>query len=488
MKRTAFLLLVTVWLGLPACIQHVSGAEPRMKKDVTDQASFVVYLPEGWKSTESLESGCRILTVSDATGKFESAVHYGISPVGDNALALSKVLIAKVAGQYPDLHVREGKRTKEWSKIVFDGSYTHPQKGKREFRSWVSVGIDGQFTFTRMDGPQGQLAAKQQVLLTVLANVRLTKGAFTFNASAPSIQPLVAFRLKDGSASVRIPKDWTLHDVGKTQLIAAGPNGSGSFLVGIVDIASPQIGALVPGMLSSEYLPPHKALQFVGGKTRLATNMTFLEVIPRKDLVQQVGLVYTVGPVQVEEFVYTCTSIKGEKVKGYTFAISFGSRLNTNWKFWHMTVTAPEKKFDSLVPTLSAMMHSYSIDDNYAADYIIRGMARLRELQQQTAQIVARNAQEIHGMMQACYDERQRSMDYIDYQRTNYIRGQQDWISTMEGGRIYHTDSWGTLNSDTGEYFQGKAYDYVHFQGDNPKYNEQMTPIDSRQLWERHVR
>jgi hypothetical protein len=240
--------------------------------------------------------------------------------------------------------------------------------------------------------------------------------------------------------------------------------------------------------LSSEYLSPHKALQFVGGKTKLATNMKFLEVLPRKDLVQQVSLVYTVGPVQAEEFVYTCTSTKGEAVKGYTFGISFGSRLNTNWKFWHMTVTAPEKKFDSLVPTLSAMMHSYSIDDNYAADYIIRGMARLRELQQQTAQIVARNAQEIHSMMQACYEERQRSMDYIDYQRTNYIRGQQDWISTMEGGTIYHTDSWGTLNTDTGEYLRGKAYDYVHFQGDNPRYNEQMTPIDSRQLWERHVR
>ena len=317
MKRMALLLLVTVWLGLPACIRHVSGAESRMKKSVTNQASFIVYLPEGWKSTELLESGCRILKVSDATGQYEAAIRYGISPVGDNVLALSKVLIAKIAGQFPDLQVLEGKRTKDSTKIVFDGSYTHPQKGNREFRSWVSVGTGGQFTFTTMEGPPGQLATKRQVLLTILANVRLTKGAFTFKGSPPAIQPLVARRLNDGSASAKIPQDWTLHDVGKTQLIATGPNGSGSFIVGIVDIASPQIG---------------------------------------------------------------------------------------------------------------------------------------------------------------------------DYQRTNYIRGQQDWISTMEGGTIYHTDSWGTLNTDTGVYLQGKAYDYVHFQGDNPKYNEQMMPIDSRQLWERHVR
>jgi len=28
----------------------------------------------------------------------------------------------------------------------------------------------------------------------------------------------------------------------------------------------------------------------------------------------------------------------------------------------------------------------------------------------------------------------------------------------------------------------------VHFEGKNPKYNEQMQPVDSRALWERHIR
>jgi len=79
-------------------------------------------------------------------------------------------------------------------------------------------------------------------------------------------------------------------------------------------------------------------------------------------------------------------------------------------------------------------------------------------------------------------------MDYIDYQRTNYIRGQQDWVSSMEGGTVYHTDSWGTKNTATGDYWEGQPYDYVHFKGKNPRYNEEMTPIDSRALWERNIR
>jgi len=78
-------------------------------------------------------------------------------------------------------------------------------------------------------------------------------------------------------------------------------------------------------------------------------------------------------------------------------------------------------------------------------------------------------------------------MDYIDYQRTSYIRGQQDWISAMEGGTVYHTDSWGTKNTVTGDYHEGKPYNYVHFTGKNPQYNEQMQAVDSRQLWERHI-
>ena len=89
-------------------------------------------------------------------------------------------------------------------------------------------------------------------------------------------------------------------------------------------------------------------------------------------------------------------------------------------------------------------------------------------------------------MMQAAYDERQRSQDYIDYQRTSYIRGEQDWISSAEGGSVYHSDSWGTQNTTTGEFWEGQPYNYVNFEGKNPKYDEQMQAIDNRALFEKY--
>ena len=152
-----------------------------------------------------------------------------------------------------------------------------------------------------------------------------------------------------------------------------------------------------------------------------------------------------------------------------------------------MTAVAPADRFEQAVPALATMLASYRINDQYAQRYIEAGLARLRQMQQQTAQMVAQNARDIPAMMQAAYDERQRSMDYIDYQRTNYIRGQTDWISNMEGGAVYHADSWGTQNTFTGERWDGSPFNYVNFEGQNPKYNEGMTPIDSRALWERHI-
>ncbi len=367
-----------------------------------------------------------------------------------------------------------------------DGSYERPEGMLKAFRAWLCVS-EGMFTFSRIETPDADFKGRKEELLTILANVRMTKGSLQFQAPVPSPESLTSRRLRDVSAQFLLPNQWDILDLGTCSFVATSPTEASCFMVANVDFLSPSLGVRVPGVLNSEYLPPHKALKLTAVQTGIASDVKFEEVIPRPDLAREIATVYTAGPVQVEEFVQTSTSQSGVRTKGYSFGISFGSRLGTSWRLWHMTVSAPKEKFLERTPTFVRKMQSYSINDDFASGYIARGMARLRELQAQTAALVARNAQEIHSMMQAAYQERQRSYDYIDYQRTNYIRGQQDWISSLEGGRIYHTDSWGTLNTDTGTYYQGTAYDYVHFEGENPRYLEMMTPIDSRLLWERHI-
>lgn len=459
---------------------------PQMQKKVTEQASFVAYIPQGWICKEGMQEGFRTVSVTDPSGQLEAAMFYGTSPTGGELADLAKHLLEQIGGRFPDLDLRRVLIAKGGERMVVDGVYTDTQKGRREFRFWLSR-QGGDFTCLRVESPEGQLADKRQLLLTVLSNIRVAKGAFRDQGGPAAEVGLISHRLGDGSASFKVPQTWRVQESGAGQFVANDPTGAYSFISANVTVLAPQLGVRVPGTPISPFLGPHQALQFLTVQAGIAGNMRFLEVTPRPEIAQQLARVYTAGPVIVEDFLYTCTTQAG-RVKGYTLGISFGSHLGANWSFRHLTVAAPEDQFDAFAPDFATMLQSYAIDDEWARNYIAQGIARLRALQQQTSQIVARNADEIHQMMQAAYDERQRSQDYIDYQRTNYIRGEQDWISSVEGGTIYHTDNWGTKNTATGEYWEGQPYDYVHFEGDNPKYREQMTPVDTRQLWERHIR
>jgi hypothetical protein len=458
-----------------------------MQKVVTDKASFVLYVPKGWKVQEAADGQAIQVIASDPSGRSSVFFSTGADPQGANVTSLAKREAAKLGRAAPDLEIRNAFASRDGSALAFDGTYSPQKRGKTEFRSWVSL-QGGQFACARIEAPAGQLTAMKPTLLTVLSNIRVMKGAVAPAAAAVPVKvQLVPYRLRDGSASFVIPQGWQCQDHGKGTFVAGNPGGY-SFISGSVDLLTPQMRVNQPGILVSPYLAPGQAWQFITARYGLASNMRFEKVIPRADMARQMGQVYTAGPVTVEELIYTFTNKEGQPCKGYTFGISFGSRLGTNWSFRHLTVTAPAERFGPWAGSFADMLGSYKINERWAQDYAAQGARRLREMQQQTSAMVARNAQEIRQMMQAAYDERQKSMDYIDYQRTSYIRGQQDWISSMEGGAVYRSDSWGTKNTSTGEYWEGKAYDYYHFEGKNPKYNEQMQPVDSRALWERHIR
>ena len=459
----------------------------RMEKHVSREAHFVLYKPAGWQVYEGTQPTFRTLAVCDPGGQYEAAVFYGTSPTSGDVLALTRLFVSGVGRQFPDLTLTRALTSPDGKRIVYDAVFTHPQKGPRAFRCWVIGCPNAEFLYMSIEAPRDRMEAAKPLLMTTLSNVRIMRGAFGRTGAAPIQVRLVPYRLSDGSAAFQMPQGWRCQEFGNGCFWASDPAGSYGFIVASVDVITPQLGVTFPGAIISPYRSPSSAMAFLCNHQGLASNMRFTNVIPRADLAGQLAQVYTAGPVQVEEFLYTCTT-RGGLAKGYTFGLSFGSRLGTNWNYRHATVIAPADAFDRFLGTFATMLGSYQINDQWARNYVAQGMARLRQLQQQTSAMVARNAQEIRQMMQAAYDERQRSMDYIDYQRTNYIRGQQDWVSQMEGGTIYHTDAWGTTNTTTGERWDGKAYDYYHYQGQNPKYNEQMQGIDSRRLWERHVR
>lgn len=452
---------------------------PAIEKYVSPNANFVVYRPKDWVVSEDDRLGFLIITVSDPNGVCQVQVITGLNTFGSDLAAIIREAAGRLREKFPDYRFDRALRTPDGKRVVFDATYTDPARGRRASRCWVSADKDN-FVFASCEAPVGEFEQYRDVLLTTLSNIRIFANTIP---ARPKVPPLITYRLADGSASFSIPQGWEVKELGTGHFLASDPGGEFGFLVAKADVLTPELGVSVPGVSVSRYLTPSQALPFLCEAQGIASSFRIDQVFPRQDVARAVSQVYTVGQIAVEEFVYTCDTRTG-RTKGYTFGFSFGSRTGTNWSFQHLTVTAPVDRFEAATPTFAAMLQSYQINDEFARQYVAQGMVRLRQMQQETARIIVKNASDIRNMMQAAYDERQQSQNYIDYLRTGYIRGETDWISSVEGGTVYRSDAWGTRNTATGEYYEGQPYNYVNFQGRNPKYDEQMTEINNRQLFD----
>ncbi len=475
---------VIIFLILGAWTTLAWGQAPTMVKYISPQGNVVLYKPADWQVKETGDATACDVQVSDPASRFLVRQSLGINPQGYNLLAMLRALCQPVQANCPDFRFEQSWLAPQGQRGVFAFRYTHPQLGPREGRIWLT--IDGPWGLVSLaETPADQFERHKPLLLSILANLKIMKNGFlpVGTGTAPQVLPLRPCRLGDGSATFALPPHWSYQDLGRTHFLAMDAARQSSFMVLEVEVLSPRLGVQLPNVPTLPFLPPDQALATLASRQGLLANLQFAERRPRPDLSQLIGQVYTVGPVQAAELLYSFTA-QGRRCQGYTLGICFGSRLDTGWRFWHLTLTAPAEQFLAMVPTFLAMAQSYRIDDAYAQQYIANGLRRLQELQAQTAAVISRTRQEISAMMQAAYDERQRSQDYIDYQRTNYIRGQQDWISHLEGGTIYHTDSWGTKNTYTGQTWEGAPFNYFNYQGENPRYRESLTPIDNRRLYE----
>ena len=120
-----------------------------MEKVVTKKATFVLYVPKGWKASEGSDGPARHVTATDPTGKSVALFSTGTVSQGENPTALAKRANASLGRQAKDLEIRnafssrDGRRSSRRDLFIL-------QAGKEEFRSWASQkGSD--FTLSRIE-------------------------------------------------------------------------------------------------------------------------------------------------------------------------------------------------------------------------------------------------------------------------------------------------------------------------------------------------
>src|SRR4030067_1128425 len=144
-------------------------------------------------------------------------------------------------------------------------------------------------------------------------------------------------------------------------------------------------------------------------------------------------------------------------------------------------IWAPQSKFAQYLPSLIKIAESFQINQQWSSEYVRQGMENLRGLMKKTSSMMSRYAEEMRQSSLAAHQNRMKSSDFTSYKFSTYMRGQQEWVTGLEGGKIYTTDHWG-LSSGGKSLIEGPPFNYYNYQGD-ARYGH--IPVDiSREVFE----
>ncbi|MCX6631210.1 MAG: hypothetical protein NTW28_26665 [Candidatus Solibacter sp.] len=191
---------------------------------------------------------------------------------------------------------------------------------------------------------------------------------------------------------------------------------------------------------------------------------------------------YLRGGCVAEDLMAQWTSKDGADCVGAFKVVNTPPAVMGQWFSIVAGVWGPSQDFARYYPMLEQVGNSFSIRTGYARAYIAAGLQNLRALQQQTARSIA-SLNYAREDLQRGWEDRQARKDYAESKWDDYRRGNSYWISDLEGGRVYHTDTWGTRDTLTGDYYEGGGYTYTNFEGQNPRWaTENMREVSSYEL------
>ena len=326
------------------------------------------------------------------------------------------------------------------------------------------------------------LSSQRLLLLDILTNIHILKSPGAEGERPPALaMPLVPRHAQDGSLTVNTPSDWNFQGAGG-KAVALAPGGGAGFMFTTFQVMPPRNYGVPPArdVILSRYEPP---LQFISkvfekfGNRDVRVRQSEPDPKTAAACAQQLGRRCEVEDVQVG-----WVSPKGAACLGSFKMLNALPSIMGQWFSIVAGIWGPANDLATYLPTLEQVAASFTINDRYAKSYIEAGVVHLRELEAQTRA-------SMRGLYQAIDDTRadNQRRDAIhensEAKWDDYRRGNSYWISDLEGGKVYQTDPWGTEDKTTGDRFEGAPYNYIHFEGQNPRYpSENMHEVSSYEL------
>jgi len=491
-------LLVAFLLTFPLLSSDAGSAQgqgpKKMELYTAGDRTFALYKPPGWKvDSRTVENG-KAVTVSDPKGNSRVVVRVlTMQDLRENSITLVSATLKGIRATVSGLDLAWARSTADRRRaaieIRFTGNRKTPMRGRYYFNTQYPDA-----TVFGFEAPDQEFEKQKPLLLSVLANFTIldpSAPAGRPDASPPRKNALDLQMTKtvsgDRSFSLLVPKGWKLEGAKGQALCTTPGDGIAGFIASTISFWGPSQlpyfdSSRIQGVIHSRYCRPVDALILAMRETG-SRNHSVLERAADPARARQVAD-YLKRGADVETASLSFDSRTGVRCKGIFDVTAYHPLPSGQWGITATGIWSPEKEFADTLPSLLRMAESFRINEQFAAEYVRRGLENLRRMTRETAEKAARGAREIRESSMAAYQERQKSMEYIDYKRTGYIRGEQEWLSEVEGGALYKSDHWG-LSREGERVVEGQDFNYYNYKGKNPRYNETMTPVDiSREFYD----
>ncbi len=477
-------LLAALFTGiLSPSASHAQGKPDFSKYEycVTDDGTFGLYKPKGWKVGTQKYSNSRMVFATDPENvSYVSGLFLENINPKDDSVTFAISSLKNVTKQMPSFKLLESRSTRDRMQTVVryqrSGSKGTVIEGKYSFNVKRPAAVVFGY-----EAPANQFKEMVPTLLTTVANItlfdeqRYLKDASQTKKGQSAVPPMKEVSSQDKMCRLLVPEGWNLSSE-KGATVCASPDENAGYIFATVGfVARSRIpyfdSSKIPG-IHAEYMRPIDAL-VVAARHTGSTNHKILErhLNPAK---AAEGSAVLKKQVDAEIALISYTNRKGVPCIGYYDVMGSPPDNAGQWGILAIGFWAPESQFAQYLASLIQIAESFRINEELSSKYVRDGMAKVQEMMKTTSSMMYRYSQEMRASSLAGHQNRMRSMDYTSYKFSTYMRGQQEWVTSVEGGAIVTTDHWGL--SVGGRYVvEGPPFNYYNFQGEN--YG--LIPVDS---------